>query len=70
MNSEHLDQERIEACSFMVMTDQGAVSMCQHNARRDDYILRPIKFHTADGQRRTYYPLTRAPRVERPRQIA
>lgn len=70
MNAEDLDQERIDACSFMVMTDQGAVSMCQHNARRDDYILRPIKFHTADGRQRTYYPLERTPRDERPRQIA
>ena len=70
MDAEHLDQGRIDACSFMVMTDQGPVSMCQHNARRDDYILRPIIFHTADGQRRTYEPLVATARDERRRQIA
>ncbi len=43
MNAENLDPERIEACSFMVMTPDGPVSMCAHNARRDDYILRPIE---------------------------
>ncbi|KAA0254197.1 MAG: radical SAM protein [Acidobacteria bacterium] len=33
-----LDPERIANCSFMVMTDQGPVSMCEHNARRDEYL--------------------------------
>ena len=26
----------------MVMTDDGPVSMCEHNARRDEFILKPI----------------------------
>jgi molybdenum cofactor biosynthesis enzyme MoaA len=36
---DNLDPERIEMCSFHVMTQDGPVSMCQHNAHRDDYIL-------------------------------
>lgn len=36
---EHLDPDRIALCSFQVMTQNGPVSMCLHNARRDDYIL-------------------------------
>jgi hypothetical protein len=42
MDSSALDPERIRNCSFMVMTDDGPVSMCEHNARRDEFILRPI----------------------------
>jgi pyruvate-formate lyase-activating enzyme len=42
MDAASLDPERIRNCSFMVMTDDGPVSMCEHNARRDDYILRPV----------------------------
>ena len=34
-----LDPERIELCSFHVMTQHGPISMCLHNASRDDYIL-------------------------------
>lgn len=49
MDSEALDKERCEACSFMVMTPQGPLSMCVHNAKRDDYLLVPAaiqKEHT------------------------
>lgn len=49
MDAENLDEERVHACSFMVMTDRGPVSMCEHNAKRDDYILRPLKVPTRDG---------------------
>lgn len=42
MDSGALDPERIRNCSFMVMTDDGPISMCEHNARRDDFILKPI----------------------------
>lgn len=37
-DADALDPERIANCSFMVMTDQGPVSMCEHNARRDEYL--------------------------------
>lgn len=39
MDSKSLDKERCEACSFMVMTPEGPLSMCVHNAKRDDYLL-------------------------------
>ncbi len=57
MDKDNLDSERIEACSFMVMTKEGPVSMCKHNANRDDYILQPIQL--ADGDK-TFYPLPSA----------
>lgn len=37
MDAAHLDPERIRNCSFMVMTGEGPVSMCEVNARRDDF---------------------------------
>jgi hypothetical protein len=40
-DADALDMERIHNCSFMVATRDGAVSMCEHNARRDDYIIPP-----------------------------
>jgi len=42
MDATALDPERIRNCSFMVMTQSGPVSMCEHNARRDDFILKPV----------------------------
>ena len=54
MDKDNLDSERIEACSFMVMTKEGPVSMCKHNANRDNYILQPIQ--SADEEK-TFYPL-------------
>jgi 7,8-dihydro-6-hydroxymethylpterin dimethyltransferase len=49
MDADGLEQERVDACSFMVMSPDGPVSMCAHNARRDDYILRPIQITTDEG---------------------
>ncbi|MFM8316557.1 MAG: radical SAM protein [Deltaproteobacteria bacterium] len=46
MDASSLELDRIHACSFMVMTPQGPISMCMHNAKRDDYILQPIKLKT------------------------
>ena len=43
MDSSALDPKRCEACSFMVMTPEGPMSMCVHNARRDDYLLLPAR---------------------------
>ena len=43
MDASALDRERCEACSFMVMTPEGPLSMCVHNAKRDDYLLVPAK---------------------------
>ena len=41
MDAKQLEHERCEACSFMVMTPEGPLSMCVHNAKRDDYLLVP-----------------------------
>lgn len=57
MDADALDAERIAHCSFMVMTDDGPVSMCAHNARRDDYILKPLALPTASGPA-LWQPLT------------
>jgi hypothetical protein len=38
-DADNLDPARIKHCSFYVATPEGAVSMCEHNARRDDYII-------------------------------
>ena len=43
MDSDALDPERIRNCAFMVMTADGPISMCAHNARRDEFILKPIQ---------------------------
>ena len=43
MDACHLDRERAEACSFTVMTPTGPLSMCVHNAKRDDYLLVPAE---------------------------
>lgn len=42
MDACNLEQERIDACVFHTMNNDGPVSMCQHNAKRDDYIMRAI----------------------------
>ncbi len=48
MGANELEKCRIDTCSFMVMTHAGPISMCMHNAKRDDYILQPIKTLTDD----------------------
>jgi len=57
MDAQQLDEGRIHACSFMVITDEGPVSMCRHDARRDGYILRPFDVVGADGSVQHYEPL-------------
>ncbi len=42
MDASKLEADRLHACSFMVMTPEGPMSMCLHNAKRDDYITKPI----------------------------
>ncbi|MBX2848044.1 MAG: radical SAM protein [Acidiferrobacterales bacterium] len=70
MDANELDQARVDACSFMVMTDQGPVSMCQHNAQRDDFILRPLDIKRADGSAIRYQPLKTSKANKRLEQIA
>jgi len=57
MDANHLEQDRVDGCSFMVMTAEGPVSMCEHNASRDDFILKPIDVTHRDGSVKTYQPL-------------
>ena len=42
MDACRLERERIDACVFKVMTAEGPLSMCLHNAKRDRYILAPV----------------------------
>ena len=52
MDACHLDAERIDACVFMAITQDGPLSMCAYNAQRDRYLLRPLQ--TSRG---TWQPL-------------
>ena len=57
MDACSLERERIEACVFKTATADGPISMCMHNAKRDDYILKPIAVDTENG-RRYWQPLS------------
>lgn len=52
MDACRLEADRIEACVFMAMTQDGPLSMCAYNAQRDEYLLKPLQ--TAEG---TWQPL-------------
>jgi 7,8-dihydro-6-hydroxymethylpterin dimethyltransferase len=43
MDACALDAERIEACVFMAITQDGPLSMCAYNAQRDSYLLKPLQ---------------------------
>jgi hypothetical protein len=51
MDACRLERDRVDACSFMAMTQQGPISMCLHNAKRDAFILAPIKLSGLNGER-------------------
>lgn len=55
MDAGALDRCRIDACIFMVQTTEGPISMCLHNARRDDFILAPLRL---PGATAAWNPLT------------
>jgi uncharacterized radical SAM superfamily Fe-S cluster-containing enzyme len=57
MDASELDPERVAACSFMVATDRGFVSMCAHNAAREAFIRKPLAITTAEGTK-VWDPLT------------
>lgn len=50
MDACALDPERLRACVFTAATDLGPVPMCQHNAQRDETILRPIRISSGAGE--------------------
>ncbi len=57
MDACKLESERIQGCVFMVATKDGPLSMCMHNAKRDEYILAPVKMQSEFGTR-VWNPLT------------
>ena len=59
MDACRLDAERVDACVFMAMTQDGPLSMCAYNAQRDNYLLRPLP--TADGFWQPLRPKQRPP---------
>jgi hypothetical protein len=50
MDAAGLDAERCRTCVFMVATQEGPLSMCVHNAKRDDYLLRPLPLDRGYGR--------------------
>jgi len=62
MDACRLERERVHGCVFMVASAEGPISMCLHNAKRDAYILRPLKLETAEGEG-LWDPLTGVDRV-------
>jgi hypothetical protein len=58
MDACHLEPDRIKACSFYTVTRDGPVSMCLANAKRDDFILQPVKLARPDGKPVFWQPLT------------
>ncbi len=38
----------------MVMTADGPISMCKHNAERDEHILKPLTYTDRHGQKKQY----------------
>jgi len=64
MDAEHLDKDRCETCVFMTMTQDGPISMCVHNAKRDDFILADIQ-----ASQGTFRPLSDAPTTQPLKQL-
>jgi 7,8-dihydro-6-hydroxymethylpterin dimethyltransferase len=58
MDACHLEADRINACVFMAITQDGPLSMCAYNAQRDHYLLKPLKTSAGEWQ-----PLADAHRV-------
>jgi uncharacterized radical SAM superfamily Fe-S cluster-containing enzyme len=57
MDAHHLEGERIDACAFMVATQDGPMSMCLHNAQRDHYVLKALPM-TIGGVQKYWNPLS------------
>lgn len=52
MDACQLDADRLDACVFLAVTQDGPLSMCAYNAQRDDFLLKPLA--TSQG---TWSPL-------------
>jgi molybdenum cofactor biosynthesis enzyme MoaA len=59
MDACHLERERVKACIFMAATRDGPICMCLHNAKRDAFILQPVRVQQS-GQERFWNPLSGA----------
>jgi tetraether lipid synthase len=51
MDACRLERDRVDACAFMAMTQRGPISMCLHNAKRDAFILEPVRLNGPEGDR-------------------
>ncbi len=47
MDACSLERDRIDACVFTTATSTGPISMCLHNAKRDAFVLRPVRLQGA-----------------------
>jgi len=50
MDACALERSRVDACTFVAMTAEGPISMCLHNAKRDAFILQPLRTSGATGE--------------------
>jgi len=49
MDACSLEKERIDACVFTTATSEGPISMCLHNAKRDSFVLQPVRLGDGNG---------------------
>jgi 7,8-dihydro-6-hydroxymethylpterin dimethyltransferase len=50
MDACHLQTDRVQACVFMAITQDGPLSMCAYNAQRDQYLLKPLTTSKGEWQ--------------------
>lgn len=68
-DAKQLDEVRCESCSFMVMTPEGPMSMCIHNAKRDSYLLVAAQVKK-EGVVKFWNPATGALQDKKPENIS
>lgn len=68
MDASRLDRQRCESCAFMIMTPSGPMSMCVHNAKRDEYLLVPSVI-TRGGESMYWNPASGELQVRRPDRV-
>jgi len=49
MDACQLERDRIDSCVFTAATNDGPISMCLHNAKRDVFILDPVKSEAGEA---------------------
>jgi hypothetical protein len=64
-----LDRARCHGCAFMVMTPEGPLSMCVHNAKRDQYLL--VSAQVGEVNRIQFWnPITGKLQRDKPEQLS